>query len=54
MRRRYTQGLAGFASPVSKALVNSGSSRLVNIASIKMVKEVRHSAMRRLAQARNP
>jgi|GEM_PF-2135034 len=43
MHRRYTQGLAGFASPVSKALVNSGSSRLVNIASIKMVKEVCHS-----------
>jgi hypothetical protein len=43
MHRRYTQELAGFASPVSKALVNSGSSRLVKIASIKMVKEVCHS-----------
>jgi hypothetical protein len=39
MRRRYTQELAGFASPVSKALVNSGSSKPVNITSINMVKD---------------
>jgi hypothetical protein len=54
MRRRYTQELAGFVPLLSKALVNSGSSKLVNIASTKMVKEVRHSGMRLLAQARNP
>jgi hypothetical protein len=54
MRRRYTQGLAGFAPTVSKALVNSGSSRLVNIASTNRMKEVRHSGFALTSQGLRP
>src|SRR6185437_8961765 len=39
MHRCTTQGPAGLASAVSKALVNGGSRKLVNIASTKMVKD---------------